>query len=491
MNSKKVEEIAVNAVKEFFFQSDIVETYIATNDKEPIWDGHFYLYSQPDVKKENFVNRIPAQIKGKSVASFKTENFSYPIDISDLKAYKQNGIYYMVVQVLEDRSTTIFYRELTPFLIRKILRVHKGQKTANVKMDLFPESCKEAERHLFQFAHDCKMQSSFSDAEPFTLEKVKKFGINSFALDEVLPDKKVPSLIEITKKPNYIYAKVFDDIKIPLGEEPVHLSFEKDIIADVSVNDVVYYHKYKSQIKEGYVLLFIGDCLTLKLTPKENGKHGESVINLNVNHNFRFIKNAINDARFILDIDKYQQINIGSMVIKGIPKINDKSFVKFRLSALENYTQLQDTLDILHVKENLDLSLLKSKDETTIDVLISMIKNNQEVAIKADKTSIVNLQIANLHLWLLTVKLVNGKFRMFKYFDRTSGIRGYYEYPDGKFQDSIYSSLGPDDIVDCSNIYYEDVIPSYEEIKSKNPHTFERANQFGLYLLSASDKLVN
>lgn len=69
------------------------------------------------------------------------------------------------------------------------------------------------------------------------------------------------------------------------------------------------------------------------------------------------------------------------------------------------------------------------------------------------------------------------------------GIRGYYQYPDGKFQESIYSSVDAKDLVECGNIIYDEVIPSFEEIEGKNPHVYERANYFGLHLLNASDEI--
>ena len=69
-NSKKTEDKAIIAVEQFFLQSQTVDTFLASNDKEPIWDGHFYLYSNPDAKKEHFIGRVPAQIKGKSVKKF-------------------------------------------------------------------------------------------------------------------------------------------------------------------------------------------------------------------------------------------------------------------------------------------------------------------------------------------------------------------------------------------------------------------------------------
>lgn len=39
-----IEDIDVNAVKLKFERSAVVSTYLASNNKEPLWDGHLYIY---------------------------------------------------------------------------------------------------------------------------------------------------------------------------------------------------------------------------------------------------------------------------------------------------------------------------------------------------------------------------------------------------------------------------------------------------------------
>lgn len=45
--------------------------FIASNDKEPTWDGHFYLYNDGDGRKEHLIGRVATQIKGKTINQFK------------------------------------------------------------------------------------------------------------------------------------------------------------------------------------------------------------------------------------------------------------------------------------------------------------------------------------------------------------------------------------------------------------------------------------
>ena len=46
LDSKTIETLAVNAVKDSIITTDFLEQYIAENDKEPSWDGFVYIYME-------------------------------------------------------------------------------------------------------------------------------------------------------------------------------------------------------------------------------------------------------------------------------------------------------------------------------------------------------------------------------------------------------------------------------------------------------------
>lgn len=484
MKSKKIEDIAIHAVKDFFLPCDTIEMFIASNDKEPTWDGHFYLYNDGDGRKEHLIGRVAAQIKGKTIKQFKEKGFKYPVDMADLKSYLHEGTFYIVIQE-KDLETKIFYRDLTPVLVRNIIKAHKGQKSARILMLPFPESYKEAENYLRQFLIDCRMQTSFADAEPFTFENLKTYGITAFFFTKAIKDKTIPSMIAVTQKPLYVYANIGDKIKVPLGNGPMEMAFSKDVPSAVSVNGKTYYSHYKSKIEKGHATLYIGNCLALTIKPKDDGTTSFS---FKFETNIGCLRNAVRDAEFISTLAKYKAIKIGGKELV-IPQDFNQDFIDYWKDRFENWNALQQTLEILHIKEDFDLNLITEKDDTTANVLISMIKDKKEMSLKLKGTSIINLKLANIYIRLLAIKLKSGKYRLFNYFDQSVGIRSYYQYPDGKFQESIYSSVDAKALVECSNIIYDEVIPSFEEIEGKNPHVYERANYFGLHLLNASDEI--
>jgi hypothetical protein len=106
------EIIATTALKERIAFCEGLQSYINERDKEPLWDGHIYVFPKGSNSKDELIGRVPVQVKGKKKAvSQKTTNMSYRIDVSSLKKYLQDGgVIYFVVAFAANHATTIFYK---------------------------------------------------------------------------------------------------------------------------------------------------------------------------------------------------------------------------------------------------------------------------------------------------------------------------------------------------------------------------------------------
>ena len=58
LDSKTIETLAVNAVKDSIITTDFLEQYIAENDKEPSWDGFVYIYGNKKKTKDTLEGRM-------------------------------------------------------------------------------------------------------------------------------------------------------------------------------------------------------------------------------------------------------------------------------------------------------------------------------------------------------------------------------------------------------------------------------------------------
>ena len=111
VDTKAIEEKALNHFKSFIEDSKVISQFIADNDKEPCWDGHLYLYADGIKDKEHLQGRVPVQIKGTEVDSFVTKKWKYKLEKADLKAYLEEPTFFIVCQVKEIRKIGCCFSE--------------------------------------------------------------------------------------------------------------------------------------------------------------------------------------------------------------------------------------------------------------------------------------------------------------------------------------------------------------------------------------------
>lgn len=97
LSKKAIETLSVDAVRDAIMTTKHLDQYIPDNDKEPFWDGAIYIYNNEKHTKENFVGRMPVQVKGCQEECSK-EEISFPISTIDLRGYLVDGglIYFVV-----------------------------------------------------------------------------------------------------------------------------------------------------------------------------------------------------------------------------------------------------------------------------------------------------------------------------------------------------------------------------------------------------------
>jgi hypothetical protein len=116
-----VEAKSIAALINFLSESDIITHNLSKNDKTPSWDGIIFIHSDKKKNKEN-LQKIPIQIKGKTVDKLSEQKRNFRISINDLQNYyNDNGILYFVIEVTNNGYTRIYHRFLLPSKIKQIL----------------------------------------------------------------------------------------------------------------------------------------------------------------------------------------------------------------------------------------------------------------------------------------------------------------------------------------------------------------------------------
>ena len=178
VDTKAIEEKALNHFKSFIEDSKVISQFIADNDKEPCWDGHLYLYADGIKDKEHLQGRAPVQIKGTEVDSFVTKKWKYKLEKADLKAYLEEPTFFIVCQVKRDsKDRMLFFRELLPDLVNKLLRDMGKNETRKTLFHPLTDDLKEFEDQLMVFLSNSKKMISFAHSNLLSMEEALKKGI--------------------------------------------------------------------------------------------------------------------------------------------------------------------------------------------------------------------------------------------------------------------------------------------------------------------------
>ncbi|MFD5854315.1 DUF4365 domain-containing protein [Cytobacillus pseudoceanisediminis] len=159
MNTKKIEEVAVAAVRNEILRNDLLSDEIPVNDKTPSWDGEIWVYNNKKQKKNDLYGKVPVQVKGKKVSEFSKEGTKFPIKKVDLENYFTNGgILYLVIEMVDSDNTQIFYQSLLPIDIKKILEEMMEQKSIKKQFKKLPSTHRALEFIIRNFIHHSRKQ---------------------------------------------------------------------------------------------------------------------------------------------------------------------------------------------------------------------------------------------------------------------------------------------------------------------------------------------
>ena len=481
-DSKAIEEKAITEIKRYFEDSKTVATYLNDNDKEPFFDGNIYLYRGGKRDNTHFIGRVAVQIKGKALDRFNDNTLSYSIDLVDLKAYLHEGIAYFVVGEVK-RKKRIYYRLLTPIEIRNIIEEKGEQHSCSISMKRATDKqIKTVIAELIQFERDCKKQISHVDSKPVEFEDLEKMNIHSFSVDLTVKNKKENIFLALTKEPVFIYASINEDLKVPLGSGPVNISLQNIIKKPVKIDERTFFDQYSQKMDKGLLILSIGDCFKMVINPNDK-QHRAS---LSISRGAKKLKDVINEAEFLLELQKTKRITIGETTLP-VPFPDEHELTKGLQEGLTQWHELNNALQMVGSNIDMDMSLLSPEDEKTLDVLIDMVYYGHARDLNNVIIGINKLTIANLNLWLMIYKNIIGKYEIKSLFDNSLGLTLKYKYPDGVLNESIFSAFDREMLLECDNLPFRDVIPSYEALKEVNPHVYERANLFMLELIAAYD----
>lgn len=489
IDTKAIEEKALLSVKYFVVDSKVISQYIPENDKEPCWDGHFYLYKDPSKAKEYLIGRVPVQIKGLEVEKFVIKDFKFTFHIADLKAYQTDPCFFIVCQEkVGTRESKLFYNEFTPEKLKNVLRSYGKQETVKLKMKPLTENLNDFEEQLVLFHTHSKRQQSFYQKNPITLEDAAAKGVRTFSF--VVPPShsdRMRMLHYVTTHQNYLYATVDADLQleVPINDTGI-MRFSRDINQEVKVGDKVFYSSYKNDIEDGRIKIKIGKVLTISCPMVEEDK---LPMEFKFKENVTLLDELIEKAELSIALVENGTLTVGDADI-NVATNNPQAVETYR-ELLPHWKELQQMLTKFHLNKQLDICTITPQQEPLIDLLIQTVGKGELAELPGQNTTLMLMSIGNLNLlvWLIANK--EGKVAIGDYFDNSVQV-SYKVSQEEIVPASLFSYLRNDQLwTKCDNIPYDQQIPDIEKFAAMHNHTYELANIDVLCMIAAADSLKN
>lgn len=457
-----IELEATNAIRTLISRNAYLSPYIDENDKTPAWDGFVYVYGNknPNHPKESLIGRVPIQVKGKRVEEIKEEYISYKIERNDLNAYRsEGGSIFFVVQITEKYDVQVYFKELLPLDIERLLKKMGNHKSKKVRFKKIPLDEDGLANLFLNFIHNRKKQVGTVDKEKLyfddwdnSLESIENFYF-SCSLVNIKPENVFKAL---TTMPIYLYAKPKGlNIKIPIDRFTSGVITE-NTTHEIGIEDKIYYDKAKVVWENGQKYIKFGTALSIAIQEDRNN-------GINIKLNIKplgALNERIEDGNFFSDVNKAKGFTINGIKIPLNDEIDDE--IKRLLLNLDTLRELKCVLHSLNVNEDLELDSLSNEEGWKIDFLLNINKvTNYEF--KSDGNPLKFIKIGNIKI-LFIEENVNGNILASDYFSENSWSR-YKIFADNKLGEkqeiSKYLLLKANDLT-CSNCVckniFEDII---------------------------------
>lgn len=482
MTTKKIEEKGQRILCDYFTDCNRIDTYIHTNDKEPLWDGHLFLFTSTEQKADQVYGRIPTQLKSSKKTSDKVA-VKYSVPKTSLETYKRDGgIIYFYVSIDNPTPKQIYYCLLTPIIIKKYLRTKAKDNKIPITLKQLPNDKHQVTEELFQFFSDCKNQTSSSEkpiveiVDYFSQTGKQKFSVFPKSTE---PIKNIFKYIQ--NHPQYLYATDEDkNITFAIGDGPVTMKLGRNVKKTVSVNGVPYFKGCVFFEEDGDGVITIGKFFTYRFGALTNkcicSFNFEGIINLQ----------KIPYLSFCIAVFKYGKFSVGGFEIPCKSKEDVSTRVKELQSELEILCNIQSLFNVMHVEGDINIDKFSTEDVINLESLYKGIVLKEPFELKPGINNIACIVLGPLVFYVVFVPNGNGKHYVRDFF-MCNEICCVLKPDNTAIKTSRFSLLSAEQYAEASNFDFSTMIASYEEYVKQNEQVAVYANCDMLRMILAYD----
>ena len=463
----KKERNAVNAVKDYIDSTAILRSFLAENDKTPLWDGTIFVYSSEPDKNENLIGTLKTQIKGTEVTEFK-ERERYRISRKELNLYlNEGGLFYFVVELLENdyRERKLFYKKLTPVYLKTLIQSKPNNATIEITLDAIPSDYRILEDDMINFIIDSRKQASFTWGDGLKFSEAIKgdYPIRAEGFAHPIDGDSISRII--TSRPLFMYQET-PYAKIPIQDVELIATATEHIQDVVKIGERVFFDGYKKIYNLKTITTNIGDCFIVTGPKEEYGGTLKTTIEIRYPRKGH-IDSAINAVEFLRELMERKTITFGDQEIDIAWSLEMDSLFKDVPCMFDLYHDIKKQWIELQIPGTFSFD---DFDETGLNQYLDVVQHVHR-GIKGipnnstSKESFYSIVPADPLLFLI-------------YFTYTHD--GFYVSTDA-FSNPLVSNDGikyplltlaliksPDILFD--NIHYKEQFDGYKECLQENPH---------------------
>lgn len=407
MDKIRIEQKAVNAIREVFDNVSGVLSALQENDRGPCVDGKLRIYESEKLTKDNLLGEIDVQIKGTESKAKSSDHTKYKVSIADLRKFKEvyQGVLYFVVHVGTTNESKIFYKAYLPYELNDVLgRCSEGQKTVTERFKALPRDDCALYRLCVDFIANRSRQMTdnligFSSlqgweerGEVFERFVLPKRVMTPADFIDLASWNSGSYLYGVTKSGVYhLIEKVESVDRVEMGkEEIVHAGDYSDA-----------YMLMRGQDAGGRYMRFGGFEIRLD---------GELKVSFSFKGDFEA---QLKDAQLVREVVAH-----GSLLVDGILRLDGIEFCDFtvdeidtRIGVLRKFMRL---LDELAVKVSLEPGELTSFEVNQLDKLAISIMEGKSVPLSASEDALVNLNMdfKKGRIKVIALRADDGNYRL-------------------------------------------------------------------------------
>lgn len=468
MNREHIEIDAIDYLKYKLKISNRITPDFKEKDKAPSWDGNIHLSESG--KQGKLGRYIPVQIKGTRAKEFGGNTISHPVDVNDLINYREHhGTIFFVVQMRTRTKGKIYFEYLLPSDVSRYLNGKEKQKTVNIKLRVFDvSSAHNIEDTLETFVIEYNKQNN-QTLHTDDISMLSSFSIPARFIQEIDFAKSMIGRDVYLHGESFVESKRIEFVsRVNISGVVEHLNFEvkvKDKVFYTVVNESHDLNGRTVEIGTGFRFT-IGDSTFYF---KDKGTLSERILNY----------------EFLCAINEEGGFTVGEFLVSDVKANFDIIDAKDNLSRLK---RVQDFLDFLGVKEDLDVNLLPQEQ---VDIL------NHLIAIRYDKVRFNGHNLGTFKVGIMEKNyLVYLRKSSDNYLEVINPFSAGFEpniisYSDEGNENqfggiSIFLAIGDGFIDECSNIVYSKIESSLLT-STLNESVFPRFNEFCLKLIDYFD----